>query len=155
MDAPDQKTLADIEQYGCHVLHVMAEGALPPFSYSVGIEKTSHAPELVIIGLKQPLAHALVNEYNRRVRAGEPFAAGQVVSGFLQDFDCRLRSVHPSHYREYFGCALRFYQGPAFRVLQLVYPTVEGIWPWDSAATDWFRSWQPLLDAPAGTAATL
>lgn len=149
MDAGDQKTVADVEQYGCHVIHVLEEGDLPPFAYSVGIEKTSQAPELVVIGLKQPLAHYIINEYNRRVRGGERFEAGQTVLGFLEGFDCQLRSVDPSHYREYFGCDLRFYKGAGFRVLQLVYPTVEGIWPWDADVNEWFRRRQPLLDVPA------
>ncbi|RUX71406.1 DUF4262 domain-containing protein, partial [Mesorhizobium sp. M7A.F.Ca.CA.004.08.2.1] len=33
-----------------------------------------------------------------------------------------------------------------FRVLQLIYPTVDGIWPWQAEASNWFRAWQPLLD---------
>src|SRR4051812_67732 len=63
MDAGEQKTIADIDKYGCHVIHVMEEGELPPFAYSVGIEKTSQAAELIVIGLKQPLAHSIINEY--------------------------------------------------------------------------------------------
>ena len=149
MDAGEQKAVSDIEQYGCHVIHVMEEGELPPFAYSVGIEKTSKAAELVVIGLKRPLAHSIINEYNRRVRGSERFEAGQLVSGFLEGFDCQLRPVHPSHYREYFGYDLWFYKGAGFRMLQLVYPTVEGIWPWDMAASEWFRARQPILDVPA------
>ena len=149
MDAGEQKAIADIERYGCHVIHVMEEGDLPPFAYSVGIEKTSQAPELVVIGLKQPLAHSIINEYNRRVRGGERFEAGQLAAGFIEGFDCHLRAVHLSHYREYFGYDLWFYKGTGFRVLQLVYPTVEGTWPWDLAASEWFRAWQPLLDNPS------
>jgi len=146
IEAGEQKAVADVERYGCHVIHVMEEGGLPPFAYSLGIEKTSQAAELVVIGLKQPLAHFIVNEYNRRVREGEVFEAGQLVSGFLDGFDCQLRSVDPSHYRDYFGWNLWFYKGADFRVLQLVYPTVEGVWPWEANASEWFRSRQPLLD---------
>ena len=148
MDAGEQRAIADIEQYGCHVIHVMEEGELPPFAYSVGIEKTSKAAELVVIGLKRPLAHSIINGYNRRVRGRERFEAGQVVSGFLEGFNCHLRLVHPSHYGEYFGYDLWFYKGTGFRVLQLVYPTVEGIWPWEAAASEWFRARQPILDVP-------
>jgi hypothetical protein len=149
MDAGEQKAIADIEQYGCHVIHVMEEGDLPPFAYSVGIEKTSQAPELIVIGLKQPLAHNVINEYNRRVRGGERFQAGQRVSGFVQGFDCQLRAVDLTQYPEYLGRGLWFYKGAGFRVLQLVYPTVEGIWPWAADASQWFRRRQPLLDVPA------
>jgi len=148
MEPGEQKAIADVEEHGCHVIHVMEEGDLPPFAYSVGIEKTSQAAELVVIGLKQPLAHFIINDYNRRVREGERFEAGQEVSGLLEGFDCQLRSVDRSRYREYFGWNLWFYKGPDFRVLQLVYPTVEGVWPWEPAASEWFRRRQPLLDAP-------
>jgi hypothetical protein len=127
----------------------MEDGDLPPFAYSVGIQKTSQVAELIIIGLKRPLAHFVINEYNRRVRGGERFEAGQAASGFLQGFDGQLRPVHPSHYREYLGWDLWLYNGPEFRVLQFVYPTVEGVWPWEPSASEWLRARQPLLDTPA------
>lgn len=149
MDEQEQRVLANIEQYGCHVIHVL-EGDLPPFSYSVGVEKSSGAPEVVVIGLKQPLAHFIVNEYNRRVREGERFQPGESVEGFLEGFACRFLAVDPSHYDDYFGQDLRLYKGAGFRVLQLVFPTVDGIWPWDAEADEWFRNRQPLLDRPAG-----
>jgi len=99
MDEADQKILQDIETYGCSVMHIAAEDELPPFAFSMGISKTSKAPEVLVIGLKQPVAHAIANEYNE--------------------------------------------------VLQLVYPNTSGVWPWDEAADDWFRSWQPILSHPA------
>jgi hypothetical protein len=83
MESGDEKVLADIEQYGCHVIHVLENETGPPFSYSVGVQKTSGAPEVIVIGLKQPIAHFVVNEYNTRVRAGERFAAGGRYEGFL------------------------------------------------------------------------
>jgi hypothetical protein len=45
-------------------------GDLPPFSYSVGIQRSTGALEIIVIGLKQPLSHFIVNEYNSRVRGG-------------------------------------------------------------------------------------
>jgi hypothetical protein len=149
MDANDQKVLDNIAQYGCHVVHVLEEDDLPPFAYSVGIEKTTGVPEIVVIGLKQPLAHFIVNEYNRRVRTGEKLEAGMMVSDFVGGFDCQLRAVHPSHYREYFGQNIWLYKNRNFRVLQLVYPTTDGIWSWEEAASEYFRKRQPLLDGVA------
>lgn len=46
MDDGEKKCLDDIEKYGCHILHIIAEGDLPPFSYSVGIEKSAGQPVL-------------------------------------------------------------------------------------------------------------
>src|SRR4051794_16531923 len=66
----EEKALSDIAEYGCHVIHVLGEDESPPFSYSVGIEHTSGAPELLVIGLKHELAHSILNSYNARVRSG-------------------------------------------------------------------------------------
>ena len=141
----EKRTLANIAQYGCSVIHIAAEDALPPFAYSVGITKTSNAPELVVIGLKQEIAHFIINEYNRRIRAGERFPADKQYGGFIDHFDVLAKAVDQSYYEEYFGYGLWFYEGPNFQVLQFVYPTTAGVWPWEPKASDWFRSNQPLL----------
>jgi hypothetical protein len=147
MDEGDRKTLEHIEKFGCSVLHIAAEGDLPPFTYSVGITQTAKAPEVVVIGLKRELAHSVVNEYHRRVRDGEVFVPGQRYSGFIGDFEMEAQKVDRSFYKEYFGYDLWLYKGPNFEVLQLVYPSTSGVWPWDEAASDWFRAWQPVLTA--------
>ncbi|MBK1715373.1 hypothetical protein CKO43_21700 [Rubrivivax gelatinosus] len=67
----DTKTRDDVAKHGCGVMHVFdPEGELPPFAYSIGIQRETGAPEVVVVGLKQPIAHFVVNEYNRRVREG-------------------------------------------------------------------------------------
>jgi hypothetical protein len=62
MEKAEQKATSNIELYVCHVIHVFGEGKLPPFSDSVGIWKSSHRPELIVVGLKQEIAHFVVNE---------------------------------------------------------------------------------------------
>ncbi|MFN7972993.1 MAG: DUF4262 domain-containing protein [Acidobacteriota bacterium] len=148
VDPDEQQVLDHIAEYGCHVTHVLEEGDLPPFAYSVGITRSSGAPELIVIGLKQPMAHFVVNEYNTRVRAGERFEPGQRASGFLGGFDVEFRRVDRSHYREHLGWALWLHQGIDFETLQLVYPNTSGVWPWEAESDDWFRARQPLLDTP-------
>ena len=148
MDERDRKILEDIEQFGCSVMHIAAEADLPPFAFSVGITRSASAPEVIVIGLKQPMAHFVVNEYNRRVRGGEPVIADQRYSGFIEGFDILAVSVHASNYDEYLGYDLWLYQGPNFNVIQLVYPNTSGVWPWEKPEGDWFRSWQPLLSEP-------
>lgn len=148
-DPYEAQALADIETYGCHILYVQEEGDLAPFAYSVGIEHNFKAPELIVIGLKQEISQSIINEYCRRVRSGEIFQPGQRTSGFVEGFDCQFGAVHIEHYREHFGWDIWFYDGLDFSVLQLIYPTVEGIWPWDAGASDWFRAWQLLLELPS------
>jgi hypothetical protein len=152
MDAGEEKALADIERYGCHVIHVLEDEEGPPFSYSVGVQKTSGAPEVIVIGLKQPIAHFVVNEYNARVRAGERFAPGRRYGGFLERFDVQFEVVASDRFDEYLGWNRWLYNGNTFEVLQIIYPTTEGIWPWEGRASDWFRRRQPILcqHPPAG-----
>jgi hypothetical protein len=145
MEAGEQKALDDIEQFGCHILHITAEGELPPFSYTLGIQRTSGAPELIVVGLKRPIAHFVLNEYNRRVREGEHFTDGQLAGGFLEGFDCLFREVDRENYREYLGWDVWLYGGDDFNTLQLVYPNTSGVWPWQSEADQRFRSWQTIL----------
>ena len=148
----NDKALADIEEHGCHILHVMEDDAGPGFSYSIGIEKTSSQPELVVTGLKRDLAHWIINEYKDRVRAGERFEPDNPYSGFLGDFDVLFRPVLKEHYEEYFGWGRWLYEGDDFRVYQLIWPSTKGLWPWDPNAPDDYTYFVPLLCEPFSTA---
>jgi len=147
MDKFEEKALNDINEYGCHILHVMEEDNYPRFTYSIGIEKISNQPEIIITGLKQEIAHWMVNEYNSRVKAGEVFKAGEFYSDFLEGFEVTFREVEKKHYSEYFGWGNWLYKGDDFRVLQLIYPNTSGIWPWDKNAPEDFTWFVPKLYA--------
>jgi hypothetical protein len=144
VDVKEQKALADIEQYGCHIIHVLEDEKGPPFSYSVGVQKSSGVPEVIVIGLKRPVAQFVINEYNRRIRAGERFEAGTRHEGFLEGFSVQFEIVAPEHF-DYFGWDWWYYDGNCFDVLQIIYPTTIGIWPWDPTASESFRKRQPIL----------
>ena len=141
----DEKALADIEEFGCHILHVMEDDTSPRFSYSIGIEKTSNHPELIVTGLKRELAHWIINEYNHRVRGGERFEPDSLYAGFLGDFDVIFRPVLKEHYEEYLGWGRWLYKGDDFNIYQLIWPSTNGKWPWDSDAPDEYTYFMPLL----------
>jgi hypothetical protein len=141
----DERTREDIAKYGCTVMHVMEEHELPPFAYSIGIQQETGAPEVLVIGLKKAMAHSVVNEYNKRARAGERLETGKFYSGFLEGFNVCVEVVPHSAYEDYFGQDLDFYGGPKFEVLQIIYPTTQGVWPWAKNAAPSFRQRQPIL----------
>jgi len=141
----DDRTREDIAKYGCSIMHVMEEDELPPFGYSIGITQQTGAPEVAIFGLKRPIAHFVVNEYNRRVQAGERFESGNFYSGFLEGYDVFVEDVPLTAYKDYFGQDIDFYGGLNFKVLQFIYPTTKGVWPWAEDAPESFRKWQPIL----------
>lgn len=147
MDQYEEKALKDIEQYGCHILHVIEDDEYPRFTYSIGIEKTSSQPEIIITGLNQEVAHWIVNEYNNRIKAGEVFKPNEYYSGFLEGFEITFKKVSPEYYTEYFGWANWLYKGSNFKVLQFIYPDTSGVWPWDSEASSDFKWFLPKLYA--------
>jgi hypothetical protein len=123
----------------------LQEGDLPPYAYSIGIAAETGEAEVVVIGLKREVAHFVVNEYNRRVRDGEHFEPGRLYSGFVDGFDLLAEEVPVSKYDDYFGRGLSYYEGEHFRILQLVYPSTSGVWPWSPDAPESFRNRQPIL----------
>lgn len=147
MDKREEKALKDIDEYGCHILHVMGDEENPRFSYSIGIFKRTRHPEIIVTGVKQELANWLINEYNERIKAGETFDSNVFYKDFLENFDVTFKEVELKHYSEYFGWGNWYYKGNDFKALQLIYPSTNGIWPWDSKAKDEFTWFIPKLYA--------
>jgi hypothetical protein len=144
MDETEQRVLANIEKYGCHIWHIAAEGDLPAFSYSVGIQKTCGAPEVVIVGLKSSVTRTTINEYCRIVRSGKRFSHGEQSDQFFEGMAATFLKVERVHYREYFGWNRWLYRGDGFDVMQLIWPSANGLWPWQPEAEDFQRD-QPVL----------
>ena len=147
MDKYEKKALSDIEEYGCHILNVLEEENYPGFCYSIGIQKSTNHPELIVTGLRAELGQWLINEYNNRVKGGETFEEGKPYTGFLDDFEVQFRKVEKKHYKEYFGWAQWLYKSKSYRVLQLIYPNTSGVWVWDKEADDDLKWFIPKLYA--------
>ncbi len=146
MDEYEQKAIDDIDEFGCHILHVMEEDENPGFTYSIGIEKNTKKPDVIITGLKNEVAQWIINEYNKRVKNGETFEPSKYYRGFLDGFDITFIEVSKKHYKEYLGWGLWYNKGPSFKMLQMVYPSTLGLWPWDKEAPEDFTWLQPLLN---------
>jgi hypothetical protein len=142
----DKLVVRNIKQYGCHVVSVFdPNGRLPFFSYSIGIQDSSGAPDVIVIGPRPELGGFLVNEYNRRVQKGKRFKRGTKYSGFLRGFSVYFEPALREKYRRYtYGCA-RYYDGREYSVVQLVWPSTTGVWPWNKSASKWLIRNQPML----------
>jgi len=141
----DQKLLNDIEEYGLQVLYVMEDDKGPGFSYSIGLFKTYGHPEIIMIGLKPELAHTLINNMAYDIKEGKVFTPLKYEAGILTNFNCYLIEVEKSNYDEYVGQAQQYYNGDEFPLLQCVYPTVKGIYPWADEWPESIKDLQPLL----------
>lgn len=145
MDEGDKKLLNDIEVYGWHVIKVLEDEEGPGFGYSVGLYHTFNHPEILIIGLKLNLTHSIINDIGERIRRGERFIKGNYYSNLIDGFDCFFLEVDSKYYREYVGYDLWFYENSDFPLLQCVYPTIKGVYPWEKEWLEEIKDLQPLL----------
>lgn len=71
---------------------------------------------------------------------------GQRVAEIIEGDDVRFRPVREREsYAEHVGCALWFYDGTWFPLLQLVWPDRQGRFPDEAGFDESFRKGQPLL----------
>lgn len=141
----DKKLLSDVESHGWHVIKVLEDETGPRFGYSVGLYHSFSHPEILIIGLKLELIHSIINEIGERIRKGEEFMQGKYYSGLIEGFNCYFLKVNNKFYKEYVGYNLWYYENSSFPLLQCVYPTVKGIYPWEPGWPESIITLQPLL----------
>lgn len=111
------------------------EASQPAFAYTVGLHKSFHAPELIVVGLTHQAMGGILNELGERIKAGETLPLGEDVSGILEGYPVRLRQVQdPESYREHVGYALWFNKGYDFPLLQVLWPDRRGRFPGDPDA---------------------
>ena len=74
LSADQERVLADIRKYGCHVIQVQGNGPHPSFAYSVGIGRTSDSPDVCVFGLPAPSASTHVTPRSFNARSVSPRA---------------------------------------------------------------------------------
>src|SRR6266478_6840961 len=88
LKADERKLVDDIENYGCHVIHVKPQQPIPGWSYTIGLYETLQQPELIVVGMKRDLAHYLLNEAACRMKQDES------LSPSLFTFRSHFAAVH-------------------------------------------------------------
>lgn len=142
----DMKVRSDIAKYGLHVINVMEDEEHPPHSFSIGLFHNFKHPEIIIVGLKTELMQSMINWMGDEIREGKQLEVGKNYSGFLEGFDVTFGEMSKHHYKEYLGYALWFYQSYDFPVIQCIWPTTKGYFPWDKKYPKDLMDWQRLLD---------
>jgi hypothetical protein len=138
------KIQENIDQYGWHIISVLADDIGPSFSYSIGLYESFGHPEVIFVGLKIELAQILINNIGHSIKEGVTYDQDKFYTDILDNYECRMLKVHGSNYDEYVGQAQNHYNGP-FPLLQCVYPTINGVFPWDKEWPSDLLSVQPLL----------
>jgi Domain of unknown function (DUF4262) len=144
-DDHDRKLLADIDRVGWAVIGVLEDEEGPGFAYSVGLFHTLGHPEILLMGLRPPIAQQLINSAGERVRTGERFEAGRRYDGIAAGFPLAFVEMDRRYYKEYLGYAGWFYRGPDFSVLQCLWPDKQGVFPWEPGYDSRFFELQRVL----------
>jgi hypothetical protein len=141
----DKELQRNIELYGLQVQHVLEDDIGPGFSYSVGLFKSYGHAEIIMIGLKQQLAHTLINNMAHDIKGGKVFSPFTFEADILDNFNCYIVEVNKLNYNTYVGQAQNYYEGDNFQLLQCIYPTVKGIYPWEDEWPESIKDLQPIL----------
>jgi hypothetical protein len=98
-----------------------------------------------MLGLSQELMSNTIACIADDIKNGKTYDAYSWSPDLLRDFECYFIEVDKANYSGYVLSDIRLYGGNDFPLLQCVYPTTEGIYPWEEEWPDNIKNLQPLL----------
>lgn len=132
-DCTDRKLLADVAEFGWHVIHVSADDKGPGFSFTVGLFYSFGHPELLIMGLPQNVSHGILSGAVDEIRRGMVFHAEACSKALLSAHSCRFSHIPVGRYEDFLGYAIWFYRSlpSRFPALQILWLEKKGLFPGD------------------------
>src|ERR1700730_11089133 len=138
----DERTVGNIEEFGCSVVNVSSTNHDLGWSYTIGIFDTCGKPEIITVGLPPETAHFALNEAANLMRSGADLTKGRH-RDLVGRVECEFRPVDPRWITHLMNWAIWYYDGTDFPVLQAVYPDLENRFPGDKEFNKAFE--QPLM----------
>lgn len=143
-----EKVLENIKRVGWHCTAVLAGENSPPFTYTVGLFKTHGMPELLIIGLPDTLSYKLLDDMIGLLLKDE-LDLSVPSDIIIKNYSVFFVEIDKRHFADYIKSAIWFNDGVDFPAYQMVWPSQDGLFPWDKDATEAYRKAQPLLGIKA------
>jgi hypothetical protein len=146
-----KKVRADINRHGWSDMSIFPvkdhEGE--PWNYSVGLSETCNHPELCIVGMRQDQAHSILWSAVNLIKDGTVLEPDTYVDKIIERWPIAILEVSDIHGHDYpLSMAVDFYgEVPAN---QLVWPDMEGRFPWQDGFDERYREQQVLLGAWRG-----
>jgi hypothetical protein len=131
LDEQERTFVEAVETHGWFRTSVMAEDEHPSFSYTTGFTLTLGAPEVLIHSLRSDLAHDVLWDLFRDLKAGKRLVLGRPLDDILGNHRACFFAVARRHYRDHLGWSRWFYGGDPFDCLQLVWPDRDDVFPWE------------------------
>lgn len=111
----------DIRIYGWSVLATEYQEQM--FSHTVGLEKNFNHPEFEIYGLSEEIETLFLNELASRVKAGQKFKRGDVLTDLVEDYELIL-VINPSDPKSEISLTNNR--------LRIIWPDSNHLYPWDN-----------------------
>lgn len=133
-----------IEEHDWAVITVGSGSGNPQFSYTIGLAAMNH-PELIIAGISPQISHRLFTDaYNRIKNENLCLVDGSTLTD-LATMETRFVKVSDAGKKTMMVQAYNHYDSWNFEALQLVWPDVEGNFPWDDDFNEEFKAVQPII----------
>ena len=124
------------------------EPPLPQWAYTVGLWHSYQHPEVLIIGLDHEMTQILLGNVAIRIREkGLSFRDEAVWDDVIEGFDCFFKDIPCDVDVEWMIANCWFYDTNEFPAVQMLWPTVRGVYPWQNEADPFFRWNQPVLSS--------
>ncbi|MFI0447358.1 DUF4262 domain-containing protein [Actinomadura sp. 6N118] len=143
LDDIDRQTMENVRTHGWGVINIPADDAGPGWSFSVGLWHSHRSPELAMFGLDMDVTQPVINNLGREIADGRAAADGQERHGLINDYPIHLKQIDRGWYQTFFGVAMAFYRRPPLPVIQLVWPDLDGRFPWDAETAEGYQAMQP------------
>ncbi|SRR6266568_19664 len=143
LDRRTQTTVEQLEEHGWQVVMIPGGHEGPGWAYTIGLWHKHRIPELAMFGLDIRTMHLLLNDLAQHAIEGQGVEADEERSD-VANVPVVLKAVDYRWYKAFFGTAIGFYQRPPFPFLQVVWPSRDGIFPWQPGGEE-LLSHQPRL----------
>src|SRR5262245_50153786 len=106
----DEKVLADVGNYGWHVVKIWETNETTGWAFSIGLYQNFNHPDLIVFGLIDELLHIVINSIGEDVRAGKRFEIDVKYPDLIDGYSCIFKPVNTVWYSHFLGYANWFYK---------------------------------------------
>lgn len=150
-DASEQRVIDDIATHGWHGVQISGDEEGPGYAFTIGAYHSFGLPEFLIMGLPYATAMQILDLALDAARSGSIADFTQTTALLLKGHACAFVRVPQAQYRDYVGYARWYYEGNDFTLYQIVWPSRDGHFPWDTDAAAAYVAAQPLLGPAPST----
>jgi Domain of unknown function (DUF4262) len=136
---------AGVARRGWSVVSVPGEGPRPAYAFTVGLWHSFSHAEAAVFGRDEDEMVDWLNTVGRAVKRGRVLLPDRLGDDVLGEVEIFPRPALASWHRHLFGAALAFYRGQPVPMLQLVWPDLDGILPWERGCDEECVTAQPRL----------